>query len=58
LERFRAGEFEAASSYMDRTREIRGGSDGPSEFYLRKINALKSNGHREGWTGVVELSEK
>jgi adenylate cyclase len=58
LGRFRAGEFEAARSLMDRTREIRGGSDGPSEFYLRKISALETNGHREGWTGIVELSEK
>lgn len=56
---FRAGEFAAARDSMNRTREVRGGSDGPSEFYLRKIAALEAaNGHYEDWTGVVELSEK
>jgi adenylate cyclase len=58
LDRFRQGEFETARNDMDRTRELRGGSDGPSEFYLRKISALEQNGHRENWTGIVELSEK
>jgi|GEM_PF-5501131 len=43
---------------MVRAREIRGGTDGPSEFYLRKIMDLEANGHLEDWTGVVELSEK
>ncbi len=58
LEQFRHGEFEAAREEMDRARAIRGGMDGPSEFYLRKITALQKNGQREGWTGIVELSEK
>jgi hypothetical protein len=58
LDRFRQGDFEEARAEMDRTRKIRGGVDGPSEFYLRKISALQANGHREGWTGIVELSEK
>ena len=55
---FRAGEFTAARDYMNHTREMRGGSDGPSEFYLRKLAALEENGHLEDWTGIVELSEK
>lgn len=55
---FRAGDFAAARDSMNQTREVRGGSDGPSEFYLRKIAALEANGHHEDWTGVVELSEK
>jgi adenylate cyclase len=55
---FRAGEFKAARDYMGRTRELRGGSDGPSEFYLRKLGALEGSDHPENWTGVVELSEK
>ena len=58
LKVFRAGEFKAARDYMGRTRELRGGSDGPSEFYLRKITQLEANGHLENWTGIVELSEK
>ncbi len=55
---FRAGEFEAARVEMDHTRALRGGSDGPSEFYLRKITQLEANGHLGDWTGIVELSEK
>jgi adenylate cyclase len=55
---FRAGEFKAAREYMNRTRETRGGSDGPSEFYLRKLAVLEQNGDLENWTGIVELSEK
>jgi adenylate cyclase len=55
---FRAGEFAAAREYMDRTRELRAGNDGPAEFYLRKIAALEKNGRVENWTGVIELSEK
>jgi len=55
---FRAGEFKASRDYMTRTRELRGGSDGPSEFYLRKITDLEANGHQGDWTGIVQLSDK
>jgi adenylate cyclase len=58
LGKFRAGEFGAARDSLNRTREMRGGADGPSEFYLRKISGLEANGHREDWTGIIELSEK
>jgi adenylate cyclase len=54
----REGEFAAARDYMNHTREMRGGSDGPAEFYLRKISDFEANGHLENWTGIVELSEK
>ncbi|HEX4202166.1 MAG TPA: hypothetical protein VHY59_11650 [Chthoniobacterales bacterium] len=43
---------------MNRTRQMRGGSDGPAEFYLKKIAALEANGHSENWTGVIQLTEK
>ena len=55
---FRAGEFEKAREVMERTRQMRGGADGPSEFYLRKIGALEASPDPENWTGIVELSEK
>jgi adenylate cyclase len=55
---FRSGEFKASRDYMTRTRELRGGSDGPSEFYLRKITDLEANGHQGDWTGIVQLSDK
>lgn len=58
LDKFRQGDFAAARSYLDRVCEIRGGADGPSEFFLRKMSTLESNGHLDNWTGIVELSEK
>lgn len=58
LSAFRAGDFKAVREQMERTREMRGGSDGPSEFYLKKITKLEANHDRETWTGIVELTEK
>ena len=58
LEGFRAGEFSKAHDLLNQTRHMRGGSDGPAEFYLRKIAAMEANGHPGDWTGVVELTEK
>ncbi len=58
LSLFRAGEFERAGDSMNRTRELRGGADGPAEFYLRRIERLRANGAGDNWTGVVELTEK
>jgi adenylate cyclase len=58
LAAFRAGEFSGARESMNQIAQIRGGPDGPAEFYLRKIAGLEDNGHVENWTGVVELSEK
>jgi adenylate cyclase len=55
---FRSGEFQRAREAMAKTRQMRGGFDGPAEFYVRKIAALEANGHSENWTGIVELTEK
>jgi len=43
---------------MKRVGEIRGATDGPSEFYLRTISALEQSGRPESWAGVVEMTEK
>ena len=43
---------------MHRTRELRGGADGPAEFYLRRIVKLSERPTQENWQGVIELSEK
>ena len=58
LRAFGTAEFREARDSMNRTRQMRGGSDGPAEFYLKKIAALEANGHSENWTGIVELTEK
>ncbi len=55
---FRAGEFSSAAKLMKRTCDLRGGSDGPAEFYLRKIATLSGAEKREHWDGIIELSEK
>lgn len=58
LDDFRKGEFARAAESMQRTCELRGGSDGPAEFYLRRIAKLSQQAKAESWDGVVELSEK
>ena len=58
LDVFRAGEFLKATELMSRTRELRGGSDAPAEFYLRKIATFSAKPKAENWDGIIELSEK
>jgi adenylate cyclase len=58
LNRFQAGDLTSARSAMIQTCELRGGKDGPSAFYLRKIAAFDGKGCPTAWTGIVELSEK
>ena len=58
LDDFRKGEFASAAELMKRTCDLKGGSDGPAEFYLRKIATLSDQGKAENWDGIVELSEK
>lgn len=59
LKAFRDAEFEQARILMNRARKARGGSDGPTEFYLQKIEELHKDGQLEdNWTGVITFSEK
>ncbi len=55
---FRKGEFGEAAEAMKRTCELRGGADGPAEFYLRRIAKLSKEEKPADWNGVIELSEK
>jgi len=57
LDNFRAGKFSDAADLMNRTCQLRGGSDGPAEFYLRKIATLRGQ-DLKNWNGIIELSEK
>ena len=57
LHDFRAGKFSDAADFMNRTCQLRGGSDGPAEFYLRRIAKLQSEDVKN-WNGIIELSEK
>jgi adenylate cyclase len=57
LDKFRTGKFSDAADLMSRACQLRGGSDGPAEFYLRKIAILQGE-DLKNWNGIIELSEK
>ncbi|KAF5408488.1 MAG: CHASE2 domain protein [Candidatus Udaeobacter sp.] len=57
LDNFRAGQFSDAADLMNRACQLRGGSDGPAEFYLRKIAIIRGQDVKT-WNGIIELSEK
>ena len=52
------GAFSDANALLRKSIWERGGEDGPSEFYLRKIADLEQHGRLREWTGVVKLDEK
>lgn len=54
----RGGDFSTANAALRQTVWERGGSDGPSEFYLRQIAAREKAGDLQTWTGVVNLLDK
>ena len=58
LESFRAREFANAAVMMNRIHQLRGESDGPAAFYLRKIAALEGREDQGDWDGTIELTEK
>ena len=58
LRKFRAGDFGSARELMKDTAKARGGFDGPSRFYLKEISRLEAALLRNGWTGIVEMTEK
>ena len=58
LEAIKSGEFEQAKRMLRKTIWQRGGEDGPSQFYLKKIAALEKADQLRDWTGVVRLDEK
>ena len=57
LDWFKAGKFSNSADLMNRTCQLRGGSDGPAKFYLRKIAVLRDQDPKN-WNGIIELSEK
>jgi adenylate cyclase len=54
----KSGAFADANALFRKSIWERGGEDGPSEFYLRKIADLEQRGRLREWTGVVKLDEK
>jgi adenylate cyclase len=57
LDAFRGGKFSNSADFMNRASQLRAGSDGPAEFYLRKIAILRGQ-DLKNWDGIIELSEK
>ena len=58
LDAIKAGSFEQAKVLLRKTVWERGGEDGPSEFYLKKIAQLEKEHTLQEWTGVVKMTEK
>ncbi len=50
--------FEEAAGGFREVREMRGGADGPSEFYLRLVERFESEPPPAGWDGVVTFETK
>jgi adenylate cyclase len=58
LAAFRRGALEIAEASMHETIALRGGTDGPSEFYLKEIATLRTSRVPDDWTGIVEITTK
>ena len=61
---FALGSYDSVSSRDEGEEDLkevinlRGGKDGPSEFYLNEIATLHTKGLPPGWDGIIELASK
>jgi hypothetical protein len=58
LEAFVHRDFAKAREHFERTIVMRGGSDGPSKFYLTKIESLEKTDMPSDWCGIIKMGEK
>lgn len=58
MKALRQGDFAAMQKSLREVVWQRGGSDGPSEFYLKYIAKLEKEELLREWTGIVKLTEK
>jgi len=58
LRYFREENFDLARAALERTSQVRGAPDGPSEFYLKTMSEIEKEGRLGDWSGVVEMKEK
>ena len=58
IEAFAAGDLTTAGTQMRETKAMRGGSDGPADFYLGQIDALLKSGLPQDWDGTVQCDKK
>jgi adenylate cyclase len=58
MKSLRQGDFSAMEKSLREVVWQRGGSDGPSEFYLKYLAKLAKEDALREWTGIVKLTEK
>jgi adenylate cyclase len=58
LEHFTRRELDAAEKMFNQTVELRQGKDGPSQFYLQRIERERAKPDTSVWDGTVRLQEK
>ena len=58
LKALRQGDFVTLQKALREVVWQRGGSDGPSEFYLKYLARLEAEHHLQEWTGTIQLTEK
>jgi adenylate cyclase len=58
LAAFQRGDFSKAEKLFIETKSLRGGEDGPSDFYLKCVAECAGRPVPPGWEGEVELSDK
>jgi hypothetical protein len=58
LEHFKKRELDAAEKMFRETIELRQGKDGPSEFYLHRIERERTKPDTSLWDGTVRLEGK
>jgi adenylate cyclase len=58
LDHFAKRELDAAEKMFRQTVELRGGKDGPSQFYLQRIERERTKPDTSVWDGTVRLQEK
>jgi adenylate cyclase len=58
LEHFAKHELDAAEKMFRQTAELRQGKDGPSQFYLQRIERERTKPDTSVWDGTVRLLEK
>jgi adenylate cyclase len=58
LEHFAKRELDAAEKLFRQTKELRHGKDGPSDFYLQRIDRERAKPDTSVWDGTVKLEGK
>ena len=58
LGHFNYQKFSEARRCFEEALQLRGGTDGPSRFYLRQIEKLEKQDLDSDWFGLVKLDEK